>query len=86
MQLHYWSKHHCRWCGEIFCDNCTQLKLCIGMLSFVKKKEQKKEYTEPERICFDCFRKVLKIECNKCEMEFCMVCFKKWHEKRLCYS
>ena len=77
------SKHHCRWCGEVFCDKCTQLRISIGMLSFVQNEN---EIMDPERICYDCFRKVLKADCEFCNMEFCLICMKKWHEKKLCYE
>eukprot|EP00854_Cymbomonas_tetramitiformis_P018134 gene18134-21600_t len=39
-------KHHCRYCGNIFCDNCT-LDRCMLPVSFGLK--------EPQRVCSECY-------------------------------
>jgi len=38
-------RHHCRHCGYIFCGNCTTKKIEIARLRF----------TEPVRVCDECF-------------------------------
>ena len=38
-------KHHCRSCGRIFCEKCTNFSISLKDLGFV----------EDQRVCFDCF-------------------------------
>lgn len=38
-------KHHCRACGNVFCDNCTKNKKPIPVLGYLK----------PVRHCSNCF-------------------------------
>ncbi|RIA93187.1 armadillo-type protein [Glomus cerebriforme] len=38
-------KHHCRQCGNIFCQDCTSRKISLPQFGYIK----------PERICNECF-------------------------------
>ena len=49
-------KHHCRSCGNIFCDPCTNQKRSFGVTTQTKKLQ---------RVCIDCAQKLDIIEKNK---------------------
>ncbi|CAG8791027.1 3621_t:CDS:2, partial [Racocetra persica] len=38
-------KHHCRQCGNIFCQECTSKNIALPQLGYLK----------PERVCSGCF-------------------------------
>eukprot|EP00466_Bigelowiella_natans_P004512 jgi/Bigna1/90266/estExt_fgenesh1_pg.C_660064 len=42
----YWRKHHCRICGDIFCDVCSRFKVLTAL-----------HPTMPARSCFACYDK-----------------------------
>src|SRR5262249_54428664 len=41
-------RHHCRGCGEIFCDNCTDNRVSLTFYG----------YEDPQRVCAACFGKI----------------------------
>lgn len=42
---YYFKKHHCRGCGNIFCDSCTSQQSELTQLG----------YTGQQRVCQECF-------------------------------
>eukprot|EP00468_Gymnochlora_sp_CCMP2014_P007359 CAMPEP_0167757168 /NCGR_PEP_ID=MMETSP0110_2-20121227/9779_1 /TAXON_ID=629695 /ORGANISM="Gymnochlora sp., Strain CCMP2014" /LENGTH=562 /DNA_ID=CAMNT_0007643335 /DNA_START=85 /DNA_END=1770 /DNA_ORIENTATION=- len=42
----YWRKHHCRICGDIFCDHCSRFKVLTAL-----------HPSMPARACYWCFEK-----------------------------
>ena len=36
------------------------------------------------RCCEDCYEKIFKIECNKCNYAFCIHCTEDWHDRKPC--
>jgi len=40
----YWRKHHCRICGDIFCDSCSRFRVLTAL-----------HPTMPARACFRCY-------------------------------
>ena len=57
-------KHHCRACGKIFCDDCTNVKLLIPKDQFVYPRSDNQlvpnlsepDPCEPQRCCGMCTR------------------------------
>ena len=70
-------KHHCRFCGDIFCDSCSSLRVTMKDIYECAKRPYRFISLEdkPERICNECFRKMLKVDCNVCNYSFCLVWF-----------
>eukprot|EP01084_Bolivina_argentea_P227963 385094_1 len=79
-------KHHCRFCGDIFCDSCSKLRLSLK--DIYEEADRPINYVDledkVERICNQCFRKMLKVDCNICEYSFCLTCGNRWHDKKYC--
>eukprot|EP00467_Chlorarachnion_reptans_P011532 CAMPEP_0114505644 /NCGR_PEP_ID=MMETSP0109-20121206/10969_1 /TAXON_ID=29199 /ORGANISM="Chlorarachnion reptans, Strain CCCM449" /LENGTH=768 /DNA_ID=CAMNT_0001684109 /DNA_START=176 /DNA_END=2482 /DNA_ORIENTATION=+ len=48
-----WRKHHCRICGDIFCDVCSRFKVLTAL-----------HPTMPARACFGCFEKHADVTSN----------------------
>ncbi|CAK9156975.1 unnamed protein product [Ilex paraguariensis] len=44
----FWRKHHCRNCGDIFCDKCTQGRIALTA----------DEHAQPVRVCDRCMAEV----------------------------
>jgi SH3 domain-containing YSC84-like protein 1 len=80
----YYSKHHCRLCGLIFCDSCTRHKLIVPEEDLVLRPRNfvsdlvtvdEDEFRTPHRICDACAPKLvdkqdqLKAEVSRCNME-----------------
>jgi len=42
-------RHHCRNCGGVFCDGCSESRFPLGFLG----------YTEPERVCDSCIKQLM---------------------------
>jgi len=49
-------KHHCRACGRIFCDECTNKNILLP---------EPFGYKEPERVCFECYTKYCGFDIDK---------------------
>eukprot|EP01084_Bolivina_argentea_P289066 496273_1 len=84
-------KHHCRFCGDIFCDSCSQLRISINEIAKLTNKEiddvvDNENEDELNRICYQCFRKMLQVDCHECNYSFCLLCGKQWHDKMLCFE
>lgn len=81
-----WSnpKHHCRLCGQIYCDSCTRHKLIVPEEDLVIRprgfvfdlvSQEEDDFREPQRICNKCAPSLvdkqdrLKSEVSRCNME-----------------
>jgi hypothetical protein len=42
-------QHHCRNCGEIFCNNCTNQRITLPAMG----------YSSPVRVCYNCAKQIL---------------------------
>ena len=47
-------RHHCRGCGQVFCDKCCSQK---KRLAWPVKEPGKQRETDPVRLCTDCYAK-----------------------------
>ena len=84
-------KHHCRFCGEIFCNSCTSLRISINQIAKLTRREvdgivNNKTNDDLDRICHSCLRKMLQVDCEMCGYSFCLLCDKVWHDKMLCFE
>ena len=80
-------KHHCRFCGDIFCDSCTSIR--VSMKDIYEKTKRDINFIrleeKVERICNQCYRKMLKVDCDVCQYSFCLICGSAWHDKTYCF-
>lgn len=61
-------KHHCRYCGKIFCNDCTNFRINIPKILTCPLKFKEKE----ERVCCFCYQKLK--EFNKVYDIFSLIC------------
>ena len=73
-------------CGDIFCGECSSIK--VSMKDVYDKTGREQTYISQqdnvERICNQCYRKMLKVDCEECQYSFCLICGQEWHDKRYC--
>ena len=84
-------KHHCRFCGDVYCDSCTSLRISVNEIAKLSRKQvdnmvQDQNEEDLHRICFECLRKMLQVDCEECGYSFCLLCGKQWHDKMLCFE
>ena len=51
------GRHHCRRCGGIFCDACSQARVLLPVADIVRNPEvaeMEGESSHPQRVCRDC--------------------------------
>jgi hypothetical protein len=47
-------RHHCRACGKVFCDKCTQGRKLVKYPATPNKKDRVEKSTKPVRVCHSC--------------------------------
>jgi hypothetical protein len=58
-------KHHCRYCGKIFCNDCSKYYIEIPECKSIIKKENKLDIrsyikiNDKERVCYICYNKIV---------------------------
>jgi FYVE zinc finger len=54
----YWRRHHCRSCGEIFCDFCTNSRTKVGIPATEPRTPDVDLSKDAVRVCTPCFNKI----------------------------
>lgn len=57
-------KSHCRYCGGVFCSNCTKKKIIIPQYLNIPTPAKGKEFCDDDRVkvCRECFQKISQVK------------------------
>lgn len=59
-QISWERKHHCRYCGYIFCGACSNQSVIIPQFAVIPKNNKGEDESRetPMRVCWNCFKKI----------------------------